>query len=92
MAMRGTDTSPITGASAEPTRAIGADGRIAGRVKFYDAIKSYGYIVAESGEEYFFNDNCFRGDAPRKGDRVEFQPERGPKGLMAKRWVVGATA
>lgn len=82
----------ITGASAEPTRAIGADGRIAGRVKFYDAIKSYGYIVAGSGEEYFFNDNCFRGDAPRKGDHVEFQPERGPKGLMAKRMLVGATA
>jgi cold shock CspA family protein len=91
-AMKRGMSDAITGASAEQTRVIGADDRIAGRVKFYDAIKSYGYIVAESGEEYFFNDNCFRGDAPRKGDRVEFQPERGPKGLMAKRMLLGATA
>jgi cold shock CspA family protein len=63
-------------------------GRIEGRVKFYDATKGYGYIIADSGAEYFFNTNGFRGDAPTKGDRVAFDPEQGPKGLIAKRLQV----
>lgn len=71
---------------------LGVDTRIEGRVKFYDAAKAYGYIVAVSGEQYFFNANSFRGDAPRKGDRVEFSGERGPRGLIAKRLLVSASA
>jgi cold shock CspA family protein len=91
-AMKGRKPDSITSATVDTPGLIGADARIAGRVKFFDASKCYGYIVADSGDEYFFNANSFRGDAPRKGDRVEFQPERGPKGLMARRMLVGATA
>jgi cold shock CspA family protein len=71
---------------------LSVDTRIEGRVKFYDAAKAYGYIVAVSGEQYFFNANGFRGDAPRKGDRVEFSGERGRRGLIAKRLLVSASA
>jgi cold shock CspA family protein len=71
--------------------AIETENSIQGGVKFYDETKGFGYIVA-SGEDYFFNSNAFRGDLPRKGDRVEFQPGRGPKGLIAKRIRVTVSA
>lgn len=81
----------IAGTLTDAQAVLGADALIEGRVKFYDAAKSFGYIVANAGDEYFFNSNSFRGDAPRKGDRVHFRPERGPKGLMAKRMHVAAS-
>lgn len=60
-------------------------------MKFFDSAKGYGYILADSGEEYLFNKNSFRGAAPQKGDRVEFQAEHGPKSMMAKRMQVTAS-
>jgi cold shock CspA family protein len=71
---------------------LSADVRVEGRMKFYDAAKSYGYIIADTGAEYFFNTNSFRGESPRKGDRVAFHPDHGPKGLIAKRMLVTASA
>jgi len=68
------------------------DARVEGRVKFYDVVKGYGYVIADSGPEYFFNTNCFRGEPPAKGDRVTFHPDQGPKGLIAKRLLVTAGA
>lgn len=83
---------PIGRIPAEVQADFGTDARLGGRVKFYDAAKSYGYIAADSGDDYFFNSNSFWDDAPRKGDRVEFRCERGPKGLIAKRLQVTARA
>ena len=82
----------IAGTFAETQVILGADARVAGRVKFFDATKSYGYIVADAGDEYFFNTNSFRGEAPRKGVRVAFDPKQGPKGLIATRIQVAASA
>lgn len=77
---------------AEEQANLRRDARVEGRVKFYDAAKLYGYIVAYSGDEYFFNSNSFRGDAPHKGDRVQFWSELGPKGLIAKQVQVTTNA
>lgn len=91
-AMKGHAVESISHASQGARALAGEEPRLAGRVKFFDAAKGYGYIAADGGEDYFFNSNGFHGAAPRKGDRVEFAPARGPKGLMAKRMLVGATA
>lgn len=91
-AMKAHAADAIGGAPAEPRSLIGADTRIGGRVKFFDVAKGYGYVAADAGGDYFFNANSFRGEAPGKGDRVEFDPERGPKGMMAKRMRVTASA
>ena len=91
-AMNGGMSRPIGSVPAEVQAVFGTEARLEGRVKFYDTAKSYGYVVADCGDEYFFNSNSFRDDAPRKGDRVEFRGERGPKGLIAKRLQVTARA
>lgn len=90
-AMKGHMHNAIAGTPADAPSLIGSEARMPGRVKFFDAAKGYGYIAADSGDDYFFNPNGFKGEAPRKGDRVEFLPAQGPKGLMAKRILVVAT-
>jgi cold shock CspA family protein len=90
-AMKGHMPNAIAGTPADAQSLIGSEAHMSGRVKFFDAGKGYGYITADSGADYFFNLNGFNGEAPRKGDRVDFQPAQGPKGLMAKRILVGAT-
>ena len=78
--------------SIKASKSHDADARVEGHVKFYDAKKLYGYIVALSGDEYFFNSNSFRGNAPSKRDRVKFRAEHGPKGLIAKQMQVTTDA
>lgn len=91
-AMKGHAVESISGASQGARALAGEELRLAGRVKFFDAAKRHGYIAADGGKDYFFNSNGFRGEAPRKGDRVEFAPARGPKGLMAKQLQILANA
>ena len=90
-AMKGNTPTSIAGTPDVEQSPIGSEARMSGGVKFFDAGKGYGYIAADSGDDYFFNLNGFKGDAPRKGERVEFQPAQGPKGLMAKRILVATT-
>lgn len=55
-----------------------------GNVTKFDEEKGYGFIVdAESKESIFIHINdCI--DKIKAGDRVEFEVEKGPKGLKAK--------
>jgi cold shock CspA family protein len=55
-----------------------------GTVKFFEPDKFYGFVVNEGGE-WFFDGKFVIGDAPKKGDEVEFWLEDGNSGheLMA---------
>lgn len=58
-----------------------------GKVKFYNASKGFGFIVADSGEEVFFHksnvkDTGFR-DVLYQGDMVQFELKEEQKGKRA---------
>ena len=57
-----------------------------GTVKWFNGAKGYGFISRESGEDVFVHYKAISGDGYRslnEGDQVEFEVERGPKGLQA---------
>ena len=57
-----------------------------GTVKWFNGAKGYGFITRPSGEDVFVHYKSISGDGYRnlnEGDRVEFEVERGPKGLQA---------
>jgi CspA family cold shock protein len=57
-----------------------------GTVKWFNAAKGYGFITHNGGEDVFVHFKAIAGDGYRslnEGDRVEFEVERGPKGLQA---------
>jgi len=57
-----------------------------GTVKWFNGAKGYGIISRESGEDVFVHYKAISGDGYRslnEGDQVEFEVERGPKGLQA---------
>jgi len=55
-----------------------------GKVKWFSEQKGYGYIVAENGNEHYFNIRDVRGtNLPRNGDTVSFESSQGQKGLKA---------
>lgn len=59
-----------------------------GVVKNLNEEKSYGFIVGEDGNEYFFHKSAcgrsFSFDRVQRRMAVEFTPEDGPKGLRAE--------
>ncbi len=60
--------------------------RVPGTVKWFNAVKGYGFIGNDQGEDIFVHytaicDQNFR--SLEKGQRVEFSIEEGPKGLQA---------
>lgn len=60
--------------------------RIIGTVKWFNGSKGYGFIEREGGEDVFVHYSAIQGDGFRnleEGQRVEFEVERGPKGLQA---------
>lgn len=57
-----------------------------GTVKWFNSGKGYGFIARESGDDVFVHYSAVEGDGFRsleENQRVEFDVERGPKGLQA---------
>ena len=57
-----------------------------GTVKWFDRAKGYGYISRTGGEDVFVHFRSITGDGYKslnEGDNVQFEVERGPKGLQA---------
>ncbi len=58
-----------------------------GTVKWFNETKGFGFITQENGEDVFVHYTAIVGDGFRtlkEGARVQFEVERGPKGLQAK--------
>ncbi len=57
-----------------------------GTVKWFNSSKGYGFITREEGDDLFVHFNAIVGEGYKsleEGDQVEFEVERGPKGLQA---------
>lgn len=57
-----------------------------GMIKRIVGTRGFGFIQAEDGQEFFFHRSAVRGvefATLREGQHVEFDVERGPKGLKA---------
>ena len=58
-----------------------------GKVKWFDEAKGFGFIAPEGGgEDVFIHFSAIQGDGFRtlaEGDTVQYEVERGPKGLQA---------
>ena len=58
-----------------------------GTVKWFDAKKGFGFIIWAEGEDIFVHFSVIQGDGFRSlkdGEAVEYEFERGNKGLLAK--------
>ncbi len=59
-----------------------------GTVKWFNEAKGYGFIKRESGDDVFVHFKAIQGEGFRtlnEGERVQFEVERGPKGLQASK-------
>lgn len=57
-----------------------------GTVKWFNRTKGYGFIKRSTGEDVFVHYKSIEGDGFKvlnEGDEVEFDVEKGPKGLQA---------
>jgi CspA family cold shock protein len=60
--------------------------RIQGTVKWFNAVKGYGFIGIEDGDDVFVHFSAIQMEGYKKleeGQQVEFSIESGPKGLQA---------
>jgi cold shock protein len=58
-----------------------------GIVKWYDCRKGFGFIQDPSGEDVLAHFTAIEGDGFRRlwgGEKVEYEADRGPKGLQAR--------
>jgi len=65
---------------------IKEDRRLKGKIRKLIRERGFGFIVAEDGKDVFFHRSALTGedfDALNEGNSVEFDLERGPKGLQA---------
>ncbi|MEO7531479.1 MAG: cold shock domain-containing protein [Sediminibacterium sp.] len=53
-----------------------------GKVKFFNEAKGFGFVVSESGTEYFVHASGLK-EKVKEGDTVTFDVEDGKKGPMA---------
>lgn len=59
-----------------------------GTVKWFNDSKGFGFILNEQGEDVFVHFSSIQGDGYRtlrEGQMVEYEVEKGPKGLHASR-------
>ncbi len=64
--------------------------RFRGTVKWFNAVKGYGFIGRDDGEDVFVHFSAIQAEGYRKleeGQQVEFNVEAGPKGLQASNVV-----
>lgn len=57
-----------------------------GVVKWFNASKGFGFIKRESGEDVFVHFKAIVGTGYKslnEGDKVQFEVQKGPKGLQA---------
>ena len=55
-----------------------------GKIKFFNAIKGFGFITAEDGKEYFVHSTALNAEVSvKEGDSVTFEVEQGNKGPKA---------
>jgi len=57
-----------------------------GKVKWFNEVKGFGFIVMEDGQEVFVHYTGIKGEGFRtlnEGDNVEFEVTESPKGLQA---------
>ena len=57
-----------------------------GKVKWFNEKKGFGFIERDEGEDVFVHFSAITGSGFRtltEGQRVEFEVEKGPKGLQA---------
>ena len=54
-----------------------------GKVKWFDEMKGFGFIVQESGQDIFFGSREIEEGSVNPGDEVEFEPKEGSKGTYA---------
>ena len=57
-----------------------------GTVKWFNGAKGYGFISRQNGEDVFVHFTAIIGEGYKTlndGDKVQFEVEKGPKGLQA---------
>jgi CspA family cold shock protein len=65
--------------------------RVQGTVKWFNAVKGYGFIGRDDGDDIFVHFSAIQMDGYRKleeGQPVEFSIEAGPKGLQAAEVII----
>ena len=62
-----------------------------GTVKWFNASKGYGFIQRNGGEDVFVHYRAIVGEGYKslnEGDKVQFEVQKGPKGLQASNVTV----